>query len=183
MSEPQYRIPNITLRLCSRYCSQLRKLLIINSWREWGTSNPDILLVGSSAGPFEPTLQGVAENVRQLNLRVSTLPKTLQYSPTIQGVGADGLRSTVGTFRNVIVARWACKLLKMWWQRRDRSLANRICNLQILKDAGSAKSARMPKRSCKSLAKLSCVSESGREGLLAGLKEAVYRRPPPPGTG
>jgi hypothetical protein len=48
-------------------------------------------------------------------LRGSTQPKTFRYSPTIQGVVVDRLRSAVGTFRNVIVARWACKLLKMWW--------------------------------------------------------------------
>ena len=45
----------------------------------------------------------------------------------------------------------SCKLLVLsGGQRRD---ANGICNLQILRGAESAKSARMPKRSCKSLAK------------------------------
>jgi hypothetical protein len=39
--------------------------------------------------------------------------------------------------------------------------ANEICNLQILKGAGSAQSARMPKRSCKSLAKFILWSPFG----------------------
>jgi hypothetical protein len=47
------------------------------------------------------------------------------------------------------------KSLGMWWPETGSvSLAaNGIYNLQILKGAESAKSARMPKRSCKSLAK------------------------------
>ena len=67
--------------------------------------------------PLKPISSGVAENVRLPNFRVSTLPKTFRYSPTIQGVGVDRLRRAVGTFRNVIVARWACKLLN--WQRLE----------------------------------------------------------------
>jgi hypothetical protein len=46
------------------------------------------------------------------------------------------------------------KLLKEWLPETGsvtRAVSG-ICNLQILKGAGRAKSAKMPKRSCKSLA-------------------------------
>jgi hypothetical protein len=52
----------------------------------------------------------------------------------------------------------------MWWPETGSvSLAaNGICNLQIPKGAESAKSARMPNRSCKSLAKfIFCAREYG----------------------
>ena len=47
---------------------------------------------------------------------------------------------------------------------------NGICNLQILKGAGSTQSARMPKRSCKSLANLVgevCEGPSERHNAVA----------------
>jgi hypothetical protein len=65
----------------------------------------------------------------------------LPYSPTIQGVGVDRLRRAVGTFRNVIVARWASKLLKMWWpetgsNRRRRPFQGRLASeLSVLESA------------------------------------------------
>jgi hypothetical protein len=57
---------------------------------------------------------------------------------------------------------------------------NEICNLQILKGAESAKSARMPNRSCKSLAKFyfyvrkygdgkSCLRSDGGNGLVLNI--------------
>ena len=52
-------------------------------------------------------------------------------------------------------------------------LANEICNLQILKGAKSAKSARMPKRSCKSLAKFILGPEGSRRRAL--VDESVHR--------
>src|SRR3979490_32598 len=67
------------------------------------TQNVDIL--------SSQSLQASQKMSVLLNLRASTLPKTFRYSPTIHGVGVDRLRRAVGTFRNVIVARWACKLL------------------------------------------------------------------------
>jgi hypothetical protein len=55
---------------------------------------------------------------------------------------------------NVLNICSKCLILKWWPETGSVSLpANRICNLQILKGAERAKSARMPKRSCKSLAK------------------------------
>ena len=61
-------------------------------------------------------------------------------------MGVDRLRRAVGTFRNVIVVRWAGKLLKMWWPETGSIplLSNGISNLQILNVAEIAKSARMP---------------------------------------
>jgi hypothetical protein len=54
-----------------------------------------------------------------------------------KGVGVDRLRRAVGTFRNVIVARWVCKLLKMWWpetgsNRRRRPFQGRALPLSYL---------------------------------------------------
>jgi Phage integrase family len=51
------------------------------------------------------------------------------------------------------------KSLRMWWPETGSvsRAASGICNLQILKGTGRAKSARMPKRSCKSLAKFPLV--------------------------
>src|SRR5580704_831185 len=59
---------------------------------------------------------------------------------------------------------------EMWWPETGSvsRLANGICNLQILKGAESAKSARMPKRSCKSLVKICFPIMRNGESLLGG---------------
>ncbi len=71
-------------------------------------------------------------------------------------------------------------ILKWWPETGSVSrVANGFCNLQILKDAGSAKNARMPKRSCKSLAKFypqPCNSGSNCNAAAA-LNEEVGLRP------
>jgi len=62
-----------------------------------------------------------------------------------------------------------------WWPETGSvsRLANEICNLQILKSAESANSARMPKRSCKSLAKFILGPEGSRRRAL--VDESVHR--------
>src|ERR1700740_1808539 len=57
--------------------------------------------------------------------------------PAIQGVGVDRLRRAVGTSRNVIVVRWACKSFGMWWpetgsNRRRRPFQGRALPLSYL---------------------------------------------------
>jgi len=79
---------------------------------------------------------------------------------TIQGVGVDRLRRAVGTFRNVIVARWACKLLKMWWpETGSESLCSfRICNLHIPNSDESGESTRIPGCAFNLLSNSHCAS-------------------------
>jgi hypothetical protein len=86
-----------TLTITTPVMARKVKIVRAADWVPWGVSG--------FGYPFEPISSGVAENVRLLNFRASTLLKTFRYSPAIQGVGVDRLRRAVGTFRNVIVAR------------------------------------------------------------------------------
>jgi hypothetical protein len=69
------------------------------------------------------TLQLSQELSLYSNSHPSRCRSICRYSPTIQGVGVDRIRRAVGTFRNVIVARWAGKLLKMWWPETGSTAA------------------------------------------------------------
>jgi hypothetical protein len=121
--------------------------------------------------PYEHVVTSYRGRLQLLNDPVQSF-RAQSLSPSEGGleVKVDRLRRTVGTFWNVIIARWACKLLKMWWSETGSLsfVANGISNLQILKGVESAKSAGMRKRSCKSLANLLNFRNDIKAHILAG---------------
>ena len=83
------------------------------------------------------SLQASQETSLYSNSHPSRCRSICRSFPIIQDVGVDRLRRAVGTFWNVIVARWACKLLKMWWpetgsNRRRRPFQGRALPLSYL---------------------------------------------------
>jgi len=68
--------------------------------------------------------------------------------------------------------------LRMWWPETGSvsCAANRICNLQILKDAESARNAKLPKPSCKSLARFSYAFANVAMGKGGVVPEEVSHR-------
>jgi len=97
--------------------------------RDWQFYEWKKRLRSSAAAPFIAVAAGGILLVRQLSLSFRAnlrrrrkcpsaksprlhVAEDVPYSPTIQGVGVDRLRRAVGTFRNVIVARWACKVVE-----------------------------------------------------------------------
>ena len=140
---PYRTFPDQPVRSCATACRAVKKSAGIECrWHDpWHSAASrmaagGILLVRQLSLSFRANLRRrrKCSSVKFPRLQIA---EDVPYSRTIQCVGGYRLRRAVGTFRNVIVARWACKLLKMWWpetgsNRRRRPFQGRALPLSYL---------------------------------------------------